>query len=193
MTYLSNMDEPGLAIYPTHRLIDHLEGFDLDHYLKQVETYFKVQSFPFIQKQKFLEALLATGKEETCFGLYTTETDDLILLSLKDQEKILSLFGPDLSPALRELDVTILHTILLDHYLGIGEKELKAQSHVRYVKDTEDALHAVNDGDAQLAFLLNATRMEQLRDVSLRGDKMPQKSTYFYPKLLTGLVLNSLK
>jgi uncharacterized protein (DUF1015 family) len=61
------------------------------------------------------------------------------------------------------------------------------------VKDREDAIHTVNDRDAQLAFLMNATRVEQLREVSLRGEKMPQKSTYFYPKLLTGLVLSSLK
>lgn len=193
MKYISNMDEPGLTIYPTHRLIDHLAGFRLERYIEQVESYFDVEAFPFLRKKKFLRTLESLGDKDHAFGLYTTESDDLFLLTLKDPEKIRSLFQPSLSPVVRELDVTILHTVLLDHLLGIGEKELKAQSHVRYVKDSEDALHTVNDRDAQLAFLLNATRMEQLREVSVKREKMPQKSTYFYPKLLTGLVLNSLE
>jgi uncharacterized protein (DUF1015 family) len=193
MTYISNMEEPGLTIYPTHRLIDRLEGFELNRYIREIETYFDVQAYPFLRKKDFFAALQSTEKGRPAFGLYTTESDDLFLLTLKSHEKIQPLLGPDLSPVLQELDVTVLHTILLDHFLGIGEKELKAQSHVRYVKDAEDALHTVNDRDAQLAFLLNATRVDQLREVSLKGEKMPQKSTYFYPKLLTGLVLNSLE
>ncbi len=192
MTYISNMEEPGLTIYPTHRLIDRLEGFELNRYIREIETYFDVQSYPFLHKKDFFAALQSAEKGRPAFGLYTTDSDDLFLLTLKNHEKIQPLLGPDLSPALQELDVTVLHTVLLDHFLGIGEKELKAQSHVRYVKDAEDALHTINDRDAQLAFLMNATRVEQLRKVSLKGEKMPQKSTYFYPKLLTGLVLNSL-
>jgi len=94
---------------------------------------------------------------------------------------------------LRELDVSILHTVLLNHFLGIGEEALEAQSHVRYVKDREDAIHSINDRDAQMTFLMNPTRVDQLREVSLQREKMPQKSTYFYPKLLTGLVMNSLE
>jgi uncharacterized protein (DUF1015 family) len=193
MMYFSNMEEPGLTIYPTHRLVDHLLDFELHHYLERASSYFEIRTFSYLQKKAFLEELKNLGGERHAFGLYTTESDDLFLLILKNMDGVRSLLGHGLSPVLQELDVTLLHRILLDRLLGIGEKELKAQSHVRYVKEAEDALHAVNDGDAQLAFLLNGTRVDQLREVSLRGEKMPQKSTYFYPKLLTGLVLNSLK
>lgn len=193
MTYIANMEEPGLTIYPTHRLVDHLEGFELNRYIEKAGAYFEIQTFPFQRKKDFFLALKTIGGERPAFGLYTIESDDLFLLCLKNHEKIRPLFQPDLSPALRKLDVSILHTVLLDHFLGIGEKELKAQSHVRYVKDSEDAIHSVNDRDAQLAFLMNATRVEQLSEVSLQREKMPQKSTYFYPKLLTGLVICSLK
>ncbi|NOY53317.1 MAG: DUF1015 domain-containing protein [Deltaproteobacteria bacterium] len=192
MMYFSNMEEGGLTIYPTHRLVDHLINFNLPSYLEQVAAHFDVRPYSYLEKKKFLRELNAVGKERHAFGLYTGESDDLFLLVLKNMDGIRPLFGGKLSSVLQELDVTILHTILLDRLLGIGEKELKAQSHVRYVKEIEDALHTVNDGDAQLAFLLNGTRVNQLREVSLRGEKMPQKSTYFYPKLLTGLVLNSL-
>lgn len=192
MMYFSNMEEPGLTIYPTHRLVDRLRDFQLSPFLEQVAAHFEVRPYPYLEKEKFLRDLKTVGRERHAFGLYTGESDDLFLLVLKNLDGIRPLFGENLSPVLQQLDVTILHTVLLDHLLGIGEKELKAQSHVRYVKEAEDALHTVNDGDAQLAFLLNGTRVDQLREVSLRGEKMPQKSTYFYPKLLTGLVLNSL-
>ncbi len=192
MMYFSNMEEGGLTIYPTHRLVDHLQDFQLSSFLDQVAAHFEVRPYPYLKKQPFLRDLKEAGTDRHAFGLYTGESDDLFLLLLKNLDGIRPLFGRDLSPVLQQLDVTILHTVLLDHLLGIGEEELKAQSNVRYVKETEDALHSVNDGDAQLAFLLNGTRVDQLREVSLRGEKMPQKSTYFYPKLLTGLVLNSL-
>jgi len=192
MMYFSNMEEPGLTIYPTHRLIDHLQEFELRRYLKRIESYFQVRRFPFLRKKEFLRELKTIGGEKHAFGLYTTESDDLFLLILHDMDRIRSMLRPELSPVLRKLDVTILHTVLLEGLLGIGEEELKAQTHVRYVKEIDDALNAVNDREVQLAFLLNGTRVEHLREVSLKGEKMPQKSTYFYPKLLTGLVLNPL-
>jgi uncharacterized protein (DUF1015 family) len=193
MMYFSNMEEPGLTIYPTHRLVDHLKGFELNGYLEKAAAFFEVRAFPFISKQEFYRELKAQGTEKHVFGLYTTQSDDLYLLNLRDDAQMPAHFREKVSPVLQDLDVTILHNLLLDHLLGIGEKELNAQSHVTYVKEAEDALHAVNDYDAQLAFLLNGTRVDQLREVSLQGEKMPQKSTYFYPKLLTGLVINSLK
>ncbi len=193
LMYLSNMDDPGLSIFPTHRLVDHLERFDLQRFLGQIADYFEIRVFSFVQKDAFLRELKTVGQRAHAFGLYSCDSDDLYLLVLKAGAAIEPLLQAPLSPILRSLDVTILHAVLLEHFLGIGEKELAAQSHLRYVKETEDAFHAVNDRDAQLAFLMNATRVEQLRDVSLEGEKMPQKSTYFYPKLLTGLVLNALR
>ena len=193
MMYFSNMEEPGLTIYPTHRLIHDLQGFHLDAYLNKVKTFFQVDPFPFVRKQAFYNELSARAAGRHVFGLYSAQSDDLFLLTYKEESRIPEELRKNLAPVLQDLDVTILHTLLLEHLLGIGEKELNAQSHVTYVKEAEDALHAVNDRDAQLAFLLNGTRVDQLRDVSLQGEKMPQKSTYFYPKLLTGLVINSLK
>ncbi len=193
LMYFSNMDDPGLSIFPTHRLVDHLLHFDLHRYLAQIADYFEIRVFSFVEKDAFLQELKALGQTAHAFGLYSCDSDELYLLTWRPDATIEPLLKHRLSPILRSLDVTILHAVLLEHFLGIGEKELAAQSHLRYVKETEDAFHAVNDRDAQLAFLMNATRVGQLRDVSLQGEKMPQKSTYFYPKLLTGLVLNSLR
>jgi len=194
LTYIANMDEPGLTIYPTHRLVHRLGGLDLDALLRGLEPCFAVHAYPFVRKQAFLEELAAVGRSTTAFGLYTSESDDLFLLVQQESTRIREILDrAGVPPVLADLDVTVLHTVVLDRLLGIHEEALRAQSHLRYVKEADEALNAVNDGDAQLAFLLNPTRVEQLRAVSLAGEKMPQKSTYFYPKLLTGLVLNELR
>jgi uncharacterized protein (DUF1015 family) len=99
---------------------------------------------------------------------------------------------PGIAPSLKALDVNLLHIPILKRHLNIGVQDLAASKKVIYFKDPADAVAAVQSGDGQIAFFLNPTRTYQVRDVSLAGETMPSKSTFFYPKLLSGLVINPL-
>jgi len=92
--------------------------------------------------------------------------------------------------AYRSLDVAVLHRLILEPGLGIDKENMARQLNLSYTRDFDEACRAVRRGEAQGAFLLNATRVDQIRDVAAAGEKMPQKSTYFYPKLITGAVMN---
>ena len=106
----------------------------------------------------------------------------------------MDLFAPmgDLSPKQRTLDVAVLHRLLIERCLGITEEAVKHENNITYVREFDAALRAVSTGRAQIAFLLNPVRLDQMRDIVYEGNVMPQKSTDFYPKVLSGLVLYSL-
>ena len=90
-------------------------------------------------------------------------------------------------------DVAVLHQVILGPVFGIGETQMAAGTNLRYTRDAQEAIACVDSGEAQGAFLINPTRVRQIKDVALAGEKMPQKSTYFYPKLITGLVFNNFQ
>jgi uncharacterized protein (DUF1015 family) len=100
---------------------------------------------------------------------------------------------PDLSEKQRSLDVVVLHRLLLERCLGITEDAVKKESYISYVRERDAAIGAVNEGRAQVAFLLNPTRLEQVRDIAYEGNVLPQKSTDFYPKVLSGLTIYSME
>jgi len=100
---------------------------------------------------------------------------------------------PDLSEKQRTLDVVILHRLILERCLGITEDAIRKESHITYVREREAAMSTVRSGKAQVAFLLNPTRLDQMRDIAYEGNVMPQKSTDFYPKVLSGLTMYSLE
>jgi uncharacterized protein (DUF1015 family) len=114
-----------------------------------------------------------------------------LILSLKE-EKSLDEAQPGISSSLKALDVNLLHILIFQKRLRIGPQELAAGKNVLYFKEPEEAAGAVKSGKGQIAFFLNPTRVYQVRDVSLAGETMPSKSTFFYPKLLSGLVINPL-
>lgn len=99
---------------------------------------------------------------------------------------------PDLSPVSRQLDVNVLHTLVLERLLGIDRENMKNQINLTYTRSLREAIDNVDAGVYQCSFLLNPTRVSEIRDVAAAGEKMPQKSTYFYPKLITGLTMNRL-
>ena len=112
-------------------------------------------------------------------------------LRLKPSLNLASLM-PDLSEKQRTLDVVILHRLILDRCLGITEDAVKKESFITYVRDREAAINAVREGKSQVAFLLDPTRLDQMRDIAYEGNVMPQKSTDFYPKVLSGLTMYSM-
>lgn len=99
---------------------------------------------------------------------------------------------PDKSEALRGLDVSVLHTLILERILGIDKENMAKQINLTYTRSADEALAEVDGQRANCCFLLNPTRVEEIKNVAAAGEKMPQKSTYFYPKLTTGLVMNKI-
>ena len=134
-----------------------------------------------------LEQLAQAGKEETAFVISTHEQNWLLRPNEHGKQHMKQ---SSHSAAWNELDVAVVHTLLLEDLLGISQQDVTAGKHIHYTRDAHEALQAVKMREAQGALILNATRVSQICDVAQADDRMPQKSTYFYPKLITGLVIN---
>ena len=189
MMMLVDMANPGLVVFPTHRLVRDLSVFDAQSVVDGCREYFDVSSETGVGNiEKKLGALYDEGKH--AFGFYC-EGDEWILMVLKD-ESVLTRLMPEKSKALRELDVSILHTLVLEKIMGIDAENMAKQINLYYTRSFDEALSEVRNGNAQCTFILNPTRVSEISEVAANGEKMPQKSTYFYPKLITGLVMNKL-
>lgn len=158
-----------------------------------LNSNFLLKYFPFSHngesgaRQQLLDAMKNAAPEEHLMGMYIKDDSKYILLSIKDDALLRK--SSSVKPfEWRRLDVAILQSLILEDMLGLSEESLKKQENLSYVKDIEEALQKVNSGKYQIAFLLNSTKIEEIRDVTGAGERMPQKSTYFYPKFLTGLV-----
>lgn len=184
MIALFNMESPSLRILATHRGLRNLSDFDAQKLIADLSTSFHIQQ---LEDQALLEAEMAQGSQ--CLALVTGTAGDIHLLRLKEESVVSRSFMPDLSGPARGMDVNLLHEGILKAHLGIGAEEVASQKYVDYFRDGEELTKGVREGSYQAGFLLNPTRLDQVREVSERGEKMPQKSTDFYPKLLTGLVL----
>ena len=189
--FLSNMDDPSLLVFPTHRVVHGLERFDTAAVLEKAKAFFDVETANDVGEAQHVRAKLAQlGRRGPSFGMlaegklhYLTLRKDAPLVRLP------SLSGP---AVLRELDVTVLHAVVIEEILGIDRAAQEAQTNLRYVKDTKLALAAGIEPGVQAVFLMNPTPVAQVRAVSDAGQVMPQKSTFFYPKLASGLVINPL-
>ena len=188
MMLLVEMSHPGLVVFPTHRVLRRLPDFDAQALLSACAPQFAVTSLTRDGIAAALDAAYAKG--ETAFGLYTGG-DGAALLTLRDPGVMDELL-PELSPASRHLDVTVLHALILERILHIDKADMAAQRSLTYTRSLPEALDMVQQGQSSGAFLLNPTRVPQLAAVAAAGEKMPQKSTYFYPKPITGLVMRSL-
>jgi uncharacterized protein (DUF1015 family) len=188
MTFFS-MDAPGLAILATHRVLKDLPGFGARDFMKRAADYFDVTPVD-EDARHFGDALQRGGRERPTIGVRVRE--GAWLLSLKPGLDLRSTM-PDLSKEERALDVVLLHRLLIERCLGISEEAVRHESHITYVRELDAAFGAVTSGAAQIAFLLNPTRIDQMRDIAYAGKVMPQKSTDFYPKVLSGLLINTLE
>jgi uncharacterized protein (DUF1015 family) len=171
MTFF-NMNSPGLTILPTHRVLANVPGFDSMTLFNRAAEFFDSSSGDRVTIEVCVE-------------------DRVQSLQLKSSVNLASLM-PDLSERQRTLDVVILHRLILEKCLGITEDAVKKESYITYVRERDTAVNAVREGKAQVAFLLNPTRLDQMRDIAYEGNVMPQKSTDFYPKVLSGLTMYSM-
>ena len=190
MMMLVEMDNEGLVVFPTHRLIRDLEGFDEAKMFEAASEYFDVSDHEGLGGiEPTLETYYRKGSKAYA---YYSGGDSWKLLVLRDGGAMKKIM-PDCSDALRNLDVSVLHTLVLERSLGIDKANMAAQKNLTYTRSFDEAIEGVKDGKYQAAFILNPTRVSEIGEVAAAGEKMPQKSTYFYPKLITGLVMNKLK
>lgn len=187
MMMLVEMSHPGLVVFPTHRLVRDLPVFSADTLLDACTAYFERQGTTLSALQPALDTAYAAGKK--AFGFY--DGKQTVLLTLKDTA-VMDTLLPELSAVSRQLDVTVLHALILERLLGIDKENMANQKNLTYTRDLQEAVDEVENGNANCCFLLNPTRVTEIRDVAAAGEKMPQKSTYFYPKLITGLTMNKI-
>ena len=189
MTFV-NMDSPGLLVLPTHRVVHGLAAFSVNDLRDRAHKYFSVEEVdPLIDAKRATGLLRNAGQAGT--ALLAIAAERALLL---DTPKAL---GSDLfeGHSLRQqsLDVVQLHKCLLEGALGISEEAIGEEKNIAYVRDAAEAIERVRSGAANVAFLMNPVRMRQVREVAFGGEVLPQKSTDFYPKLLSGLTIYALE
>ena len=188
--FCSNMDDAGISLLPIHRVIMNPLPCDLKTLKQRLGKSFEVTHLEFNNateisaRKKLFQEMQKAGRTATVFGMYAKSEQSFHLLKLSPAA------APSASKMLDALDVSIFQKTILEEALGIADPSAKKESLIQFVKDEEADVKMVQNGSAGLVFFLNATKINQVRDVVLAGDRMPQKSTYFYPKPLTGLVLN---
>jgi uncharacterized protein (DUF1015 family) len=192
MTTLVNLYDEGLVVLPTHRVVKNIKNLDLGLLQSSLAEVFDIEEFDSsLGLSEFMTDLANRGKKKHVFGMYTPEKS-LYFLTIKNMNQAKSLMPKEMSLSWKKLDVALLDNLVLSRLLGINEADRKNRDNLSYTRDEDWAVAQVNEGSHQLAFLLNPTKVEEVVAVAQAGDKMPQKSTYFYPKLLTGMVINPL-
>ena len=196
MTFINTRSE-GLTILPTHRVVANLRDFSWSAVRRYLEPWFTTEVFPFESAAhlhavaaKFLHQLSAS-KSQRAIGVYPVPEGAnraFYLLTLRPEADLAQIL-PGLSPLQRELDVVLLHQGILEPALGITPHAVASESNLSYEREASAALDAVDRGAAQIAFLLNPVDVDLVVQVATAGEVMPQKSTDFYPKLLSGITM----
>jgi len=185
MTFV-NMDSDGLVILPTHRVVHSLSNFDQAAFGTAAAEFFSIEPLGGEDAGGYMKTL---GAEKGTAFVAVTKDGALLLRAQPDAMKKALADVPDRQ---RQLDLTQLHSIILDRLLGLDADKVREQTNIRYLRDAAEAVEQVRSGEADVAFLTNPVTMEQLREVAFAGEVMPQKSTDFYPKLLSGLAIYAL-
>lgn len=196
MTFVNTRSE-GLTILPTHRVVANLRDFSWSEVRRYLEPWFSTEVFPFRNEherheaqEKFL-AGLAGGREHRAIGVYPKDESGVqafYILTLRPEADLAQIL-PNASPLQRELDVVLLHQGILEPALGITAHAVASEANLSYEREAQAALEAVDRGAAQIAFLLNAVDVDLVMKVATAGEAMPQKSTDFFPKLLSGITM----
>jgi uncharacterized protein (DUF1015 family) len=185
MTFV-NMDAPGITILPTHRVVFGLENFSAEAFLAAAEQFFDI--LPLVEPN--LEEL--TAAHGVAFLAATRDGNHLLKARPDAIARTLKTLHPEISARQGSLDVVQLHNIVLEHLLSLSHQSIAELKNIRYLRSADEAVAQVHAGQADVAFLIKPVTLDQLRDISLSGDVMPQKSTDFYPKLLSGLAIYAL-
>ena len=186
------LESDGLLVLPTHRVVHSLPAFNWDGLCKQAAPFFEVEriasSGNAAQDAKAIrQALEHAGRERPTLAAYAGP-QQAALFSLRQDADLAGSLG-EFPETLRQLDVVLLHGLVIEKVMRIDRQAVREQKHLRYVRELEDAVEEVNTGRAQVAFLMNPTPVQAVCDNAFAGQPMPQKSTDFFPKLLSGLTV----
>ena len=202
MVGFANTHQDGLIILAAHRLVSNLKNFSFKKLIAALKENFEITEYAFnsgrgkadTRQKVFAQMRAEYDAEKSAFGIYGGDSAFYVAV-LKDRGAMDSV-APDMSHVWRSLDVSVLHKLILEGLLGIGEQQLAEGSNVEYIKGignaVEGSIQEVEAGRKQLMFFLNPTKMQQIQMVTAAGERMPQKSTFFYPKMYTGLTINKL-
>lgn len=192
MSYFTNLSDDNLIIFPTHRIITKwVEPYVL---LESVKKYYDIEEIIFNSENKkeakaeFLARIEEENQKQITTGLYMKNVNKFFILKLKPE----ALDEVDAPDVLKKLDLTVLHQLIITKELGYTKEEQMGQVGIKYLKQEAEAFEAIDMGTAEASFIMAYPKMQDIREISGAGYKMPQKSTYFYPKLLSGVVINPL-
>jgi uncharacterized protein (DUF1015 family) len=200
LTAFVNASHKGLCVLATHRLIQNVKNFNANKLLAEMQKDFELATFSFegekakeLARKKMLDKMKAEfDADKNAFGIYTG--DGAFYVAVLKDKRLMDSTTPNMSDAWKSLDVAVLHKLIIEKHLGINEQCLAEGGNIEYVKDAgeaiDDSINQVDSGAKQAAFFVNPTRMEQIESVTAAGERMPQKSTFFFPKVYTGLVIN---
>ena len=188
MTFIP-MESHGLVILPTHRIVHGLPDFDHERLLEGAKRFFDIEFINVRSESRSATTLLEeAGADGTAFVAVVRQGPHL----LRARKRVIEDALGTVPSRQRELDVVQLHKLLLERILGISEEAIRNQENIMYERHASEAISKVRQG-ANVAFLMNPVRIEQVRDIAFGGEVLPQKSTDFYPKLLSGLTIYALE
>ncbi|MBC7923472.1 MAG: DUF1015 domain-containing protein [Ferruginibacter sp.] len=184
LMYLTNTESNDLRILPTHRIAQGLPGFEPAAFLEALQKYFFTQAI-----EVATDSPGAIAGEKGAYGLVLKAG----AYRMRLKPGLLATIAWKFPPAVKELDLTALHYFVFEQILGIAGREQRASPHIRYSRSLAECLEVVRGGQADCAFLTNEVSLEEVKRVSTSGYTMPPKSTYFYPKVICGLVFSSIQ
>jgi uncharacterized protein (DUF1015 family) len=187
--FFARAEDPGLLVLPTHRMVHGLAESALDTLAERCQPWFEVESSAESDAASISDRLRREGEHAVSFAVRRPKQAQTLWLRLRKNAD-LSRLGP---PTLGCLDVSVLHGLILDPLLGIGAEAMAKQSNLTYSHELGETLNRVSTGAVQAAFIMNATKVHQVLDACEAGFVLPQKSTYFQPKLATGLVMQKIR
>ncbi len=197
MMTLFNTAGKGLTILPTHRIVARLSNFSFEGLRAALSGAFHVRSYAFHEASARPHAYeifrddLMKGQAQRAIGAYAADGAFRIFVLKKEAD--LNALLPDVSPAQRQLDVVLLHRLILESGLHITPDAVKTEKNIAYEREMEAAIAEVDDGRAQICFLLNPVSVETVAEMAMNGEVLPQKSTDFYPKLMSGITMYRLQ
>ncbi len=196
MMYLSSMEDPGVVILPAHRLLNKVSDPSRESFISRASEYFDIITLSYNPNRsedklaKFI-SLLKANDSKHCIGVCMKDRPELYLLILKPGI-MENMFGHELPKSLINIDVTILTRLIFVEILGFDRAKLDNEKLIAFSSIEKEAVDAVAAGKHDIAFILNPTKIQQVRDIAEAGLIMPRKATYFFPKVITGQVMNSL-
>ncbi len=197
MMYLCSMEDPGLIILPAHRMLNEVPAELRDSLIHKAKEHFDITTFPYDNDQhngnfaKFT-SILKSNTSKNCIGVCMKDRPELHLFTLKPGV-MENMFGGELPEVIRNIDVTVLTRLIFMELLGFDQARLDNEQLIAYSSIAKEAIDSVSAGRHDIAFILNPTKIQQVRDIAKAGLIMPRKATYFYPKVITGQVMNSLE